>query len=101
MSKKNRPRHKSGKGKPARRLQSPPNPPASPVQAGAAVAARAEQPSTQPLRPLSPAVTARSTRAATQFIQTNYEYVVSDLKRIGIIAGGMFGALIVLAVIIR
>ena len=91
----------SGKGKPARRVVNAPSVPASGAQARPQLDGMAEQPPVQPVRPASPRVTARPARTAANIIPTNYDYVVSDLKRIGVIAGAMLAVLIVLTVIIR
>ena len=45
--------------------------------------------------------TAVSTKAAGVDFRSEYQYVLSDLKRFGILAAAMFATLLVLALVIR
>lgn len=102
MSKKNRPRHLAGKDKKARRTVEAPRVSAPSGHGRAALASPASPRPIQPAaRAAAPAAILRPVRAAAQTFQTSYDYVVSDLKRIGIIAGGMFAILGILTIIIR
>ena len=99
-SKKNRPRHMSAKKQ--RSFEAP---------MAAAKPVNAEQPapvrSTEPVAPYQPRpMTAtkpisRPVRPAVTTIPVNYDYVTTDLKRIGIVAVSMFVLLGILTVILH
>lgn|GEM_PF-4407526 len=109
MTKRTRP-GQSAKKRP-RRPQSAVHTPAQPLAPSAAMASDVNgSPANPPLvgqpvavasRPSHSARTARPGVVRPSNIPTNYGYVVSDLKRIGITSGVLFAAIIGLSLVMR
>lgn len=100
MSKKSRPRHLTGKNKPGRKTLQPRSAVFSQDEPTPVPVARPETATTRPFRSVTQAV-ARPARAVAPILPTSYDYVVSDLKRIGMISAVLIAILIVLTFVIR
>jgi hypothetical protein len=116
MAKKNKSRHLAGKTTPrqvTRRIDEPSVPGAPSADAEMPPEAPAQA---APVQPLGPATTvaqprpvrglqssrmARPVRVAVNAIDTNYDYVVSDIKRIAVLAISLFVVMGILTFILR
>lgn len=100
MSKKSKPRHLVGKNKPSKKTIQSPSASFSPAEPRPAATARPEPSAAPSFRTAAQAI-ARPARAVAPMLPASYDYVVADLKRIGVIAAALFAIMAVLTVIIR